>query len=685
MEPALYRIASNTFPDFSVMKAAEVLPVVEQYLTENGALLQTLLANTEEPTWDNFMAPLDEADDRFEKVWSIISHMHSVCCEDELRAVYEQAVVMVSDYYTKLGQNRTLFNKIEAIAASDAYGSYSKAQKKVIQNSLRDFRLSGVDLPEEKKDQLLALQQTLAQLTMKFEQNIMDATDHFSHHVTDKADLAGIPAPFVDAAALKAQSQGVSGWVFGLDAPTVFTLLSYAQNRTLREIIYRAYVSRASDAGPQGGSWDNSQIMAEILTVKQDIAHILGFSHYAALSLETKMARTVPTVMKFLADLAVKAKPQAKREYAELEAFAAKQDDIVMQPWDFAYYSEIAREARYHYNANAYRAYFPFDHVMQGLFTVVSKLFSLSIEAVEEVSVWHERVKLYAVYDQAHTLRGHFYIDLYAREKKRGGAWMDDYCARRLTQDGQTQLPIAFLTCNFSPPIGDQPALLLHDDVVTLFHEFGHTLHHLLTQVDYSGVSGISGVMWDAVELPSQFLEHWAYTPEGLAILGKHYETGEAIPQEMIDRLLAARHFQSAMQMMRQLEFAFFDMRIHSDTSLDTSEGVQAVLDQVRSECAVAAAIQENRFQHSFSHIFAGGYAAGYYSYKWAEVLSSDAFTRFETAGLFDKTEGTRFMQEILEQGGTDDADVLFHNLMGRAPQVDALLRHSGIEVVDGS
>jgi oligopeptidase A len=462
-------------------------------------------------------------------------------------------------------------------------------------------------------------------------------------------------------------------------------VLSYAQNRDLRETMYRAYVSRASDTGPQGGSWDNSQIMAEILTVKQDMAHLLGFSHYAALSLETKMARTVPTVMNFLADLAVKAKPQAVREYAELEAFAAKQDDITMQPWDFAYYSEIAREAQYHYNANAYRAYFPFDHVMQGLFTVVSQLFSLSIEVVEQVPVWHEQVKLYAVYDQAQTLRGYFYIDLYAREKKRGGAWMDDYCARRVTQDGQTQLPIAFLTCNFSPPIGDTPALLLHDDVVTLFHEFGHTLHHLLTQVDYSGVSGISGVMWDAVELPSQFLEHWAYTPEGLAMLGKHYETGEVIPQEMIDRLLAARHFQSAMQMMRQLEFAFFDMRIHSDTTLDTSEGIQAVLDRVRAECAVASAIKENRFQHSFSHIFAGGYAAGYYSYKWAEVLSSDAFTRFEAAGLFDKTEGARFMQEILEQGGTDDADVLFHNYMGRAPQVDALLRHSGIEVADGN
>lgn len=685
MALALYHIADRTFPNFLAMKPTEVLPVVEQYLAENTALLQTLVASAEEPTWDNFMAPLDEAHDRFEKVWSVISHMHSVCCEDDLRSVYEQAVVIVSDYYTKLGQNRALFQKIEAIAASDTYRTYTTAQQKVIQNNLRDFRLSGVDLPDEKKAQLLALQQTLSQLTMKFEQNIMDATDHFLHYVTDEADLLGIPAPFVEAAATKAKNQGQRGWCFGLDAPTVFTVLSYAKNRDLRETMYRAYVSRASDAGPQGGSWDNSQIMAEILTVKQDIAQLLGFPHYAALSLETKMARKVPTVMDFLADLVVKAKPQAEREYAELAAFALQQDNVVIQPWDLSYYSEIAREAQYHYNANAYRAYFPFDHVMQGLFTVVAKLFSLSIKEVEKVSVWHERVKLYAVYDQTDVLRGYFYIDLYAREKKRGGAWMDDYCPRRLTTEGHVQLPIAFLTCNFSPPIGDQPALLLHDDVVTLFHEFGHTLHHLLTQVEYSGVSGISGVMWDAVELPSQFLEHWAYTPEGLAILGKHYQTGEMIPQEMIDRLLAARHFQSAMHMMRQLEFAFFDMRIHSDTSLDTSQGIQATLDHVRAECAVTPAIAENRFQHSFSHIFAGGYAAGYYSYKWAEVLSSDAFTRFEMAGLFNKTEGTRFMQEILEQGGTYDADVLFHNLMGRAPQVDALLRHSGIEMVDGN
>jgi oligopeptidase A len=681
METNLLNLPNADFPNFALIKAEDVVIVIDKLLAQNNELLEKLLADENTPTWGNFIVPLDEADDYFARIWSAISHMHAVKCEDDLRAVYEIALAKVSEHYTMVAQNAKLYEKIEKLAAAPEYANYDDAQKKTISNHLRDFRLSGVNLAETKKQHLRELKQTLSQLTMKFEQNIMDATDSFSKLITTAEDLVGIPEMFVNAARIKAERRNKDGWEFGLDAATVFAVLSYAKHRDFRENIYRAYVSRASDIGSSSGSLDNSQIMVDIIKINQEIANILGFDNYAELSLETKMATDVAEVMKFLADLAIKAKPQAQQEYADLVKFAKEYDDIDLMPWDLAYYSEILRQQRYKYSSNEYREYFSFDNVIAGLFTIVSKTFSLSISEVKDVPVWHESVVLYEVRDKSDDVRGYFYIDLYAREKKRGGAWMDDYRTRRITKADKLQLPVAFLNCNFSPAVGDAPALLSHDDVVTVFHEFGHTLHHILTKVDYSAVSGIAGVMWDAVELPSQFLEHWSYSKEGIEILGKHYKTGAPLPEDMLDNLLAAKNFQSAMQMMRQLEFALFDMQVYSDLSIASSDDIQDILDRTRAECAVVPTILENRFQHSFSHIFAGGYAAGYYSYKWAEVLSSDAFTKFEEFGIFNSELGEKFMHAILEKGGTYDADVLFKDFMGRAPEVDALLRHSGIEI----
>jgi oligopeptidase A len=680
MQTDLLSLPKAKFPDFSCVKAEDINPVINTLLKQHAELLESLLEMNEIPTWDNFIAPLDELEDYFEQIWSAVSHMHAVMCEDDLRLAYEEALGTVSEYFTKVSQNSDVFAKVTKIHESKDFNSYSVAQQKIIENQVRDFKLAGVHLEGDKKQKLLELKQLLSQLTTKFEQNIMDATDSFVYSITNEEDLAGIPDMFIDAAKQKAIQSGSSDrWNFGLDAPTFITILSYAKNRDLREIMYRAYVSRASDVGTNSGNFDNSQIMVDILKVKQQIAQLLGFNNYAEYSLETKMAKNIAEVMSFLQNLGEHSKNQAMHEYSELKEFALAHDNVALMPWDSAYYSEIMRKQRYKYSSNDYREYFPFHQVMSGLFTVVKNVFGLSIEEVQNAPVWHPDVKLYEVCDSKGDLRGYFYIDLYARAKKRGGAWMDDCRTRRVTKSGDLQYPIAFLNCNFSPSVGDKPALLSHDDVVTVFHEFGHTLHHILTKVDYSGVSGISGVMWDAVELPSQFLEHWSYSKEGLEMLARHYETGEKMPFDMLNGLLEAKNFHSAMQMVRQLEFAVFDIEIYSNLNINDSSDIQNCLDNVRSKYAVVPFIPENRFQHSFSHIFAGGYAAGYYSYKWAEVLSSDAYTVFEDNGVFHLDSGQKFMSCILEQGGTFDADILFEKFLGRSPDVSALLRHSGI------
>lgn len=676
MAAKLRDAARADFPDFTKVDAKEVASLIKDMIEENSLALAQLLAQ-DHFTWDNFIAPLEEMDDELAKVWSMIRHTHSVRSEDDIRAAYEEALVEISKYYTELSLNTELYNAYEAIKASAEYNDYDVGQKKVIENSIRDFKLFGVHLPKEQKAQLAKLSTDLSQLSNSFEQNVLDATYGYTLYTQDEKELLGLPQNVVNAA--KAIAGDRSGWGFNLDAPTFLAVMRYAKNRTLRENLYKAYVTRASEVGPNAGTWDNSEIMLEILQKRQQQAGLLGFKTYAELSLETKMASSTQEVHDFLVSLAGKTIAKAKDEYKELVDFAKSTDGIECKPWDMVFYSELLRLKKYSYSSLEYKEYFSASNAMSGLFEIVAKVFGLQIAEVEDDSAWHKDVKLFAVSDKTGKTRGYFYTDLYARAKKRGGAWMDDCRVRRITSNGSIQHPIAFLNCNFIPP-ENGVALLTHDDVVTLFHEFGHTLHHILTQVDYADISGIAGVMWDAVEFPSQFLEHWCYTDEGLDILAKHYKTGESLPEDMRKQLLLSKNFQSAMQMMRQLEFALFDMQIYSDTSIRSPGDIQAALDEIRSKYSVVPVWHDNRFQHSFSHIFGGGYAAGYYSYKWAEVLSSDAFALFEEEGIFNERLGSKFVTEVLEQGGTYDAKEIFINFRGREPDIAALLKHSGIE-----
>jgi oligopeptidase A len=678
MAAKLYDAANADFPDFRAVDAKEIVPLIKDMIKDNVLATATLLEQ-DHFTWRNLIVPLEEMDDSLAKVWAMISHIHAVCSEDELRLSYEKSLVEITQYYTDLSHNIALYNAFEAIKSSTEYAEYDAGQKKVIQNNIRDFKLFGVHLAAEQKAELSELSTSLSKLSNNFEQNILDATYGYTLYVNDKEELAGIPEAVVNAARELAKSQNHAGWGFNLDAPTFLAVMRYAENRKLRENLYKAYVTRASEVGPNGGTWDNSGLMLDILQKRQQQAKLLGFKTYADLSLATKMANDVAEVNEFLTSLANKAIKQAKDEYKELVDFIKQEHEIQCEPWDMIFYSELLRLKKYSYSSLEYKEYFSVEQAMSGLFDIVSRVFSLKICPVDSEGIWHKDVNLFAVFDKDEKIRGYFYTDLYARPKKRGGAWMDDCRVRRITKAQNVQHPIAFLNCNFSPPAGGA-ALLAHDDVVTLFHEFGHTLHHILTQVDYADISGISGVMWDAVEFPSQFLEHWCYTEEGLNILAKHYKTGVSLPEDMRKQLLLSKNFQSGMQMMRQLEFSIFDINIYANTKIDSAAAIGAELDHVRAQYAVAPVWKDNRFQHSFSHIFAGGYAAGYYSYKWAEVLSADAFALFEDLGIFNQDLGTKFVAEILEQGGTYDAKELFINFRGREPDIAALLRHSGIE-----
>lgn len=545
---------------------------------------------------------------------------------------------------------------------------------------MRDFKLSGIALPDEKKKRYGEIVTKLSELGSKFSNNLLDATHAFSITITDESELSGLPESVKEAAKALAAEQDKQGWLFTLDFPSYLPVMMYADNGALREEIYRAFVTRASEQGPNAGEFDNSKIMADILALRHELAQLLDFDNFAQKSLATKMANSTDEVLGFLNDLAAKSKPQGVEEMAALEAFAKETFGITtLAPWDLPYYSEKLKQQRYAISDELLRPYFPENRVVSGLFTVVSKLFNVTIEQRDDIDTWHKDVSYYDIKDSTGSIRGSFYLDLYARAKKRGGAWMDECVSRRKTLDNSIQLPVAYLTCNFNKPVGDKPALFTHDEVVTLFHEFGHGIHHMLTQVDEGAVSGISGVPWDAVELPSQFLENWCYEPEALAFISGHYETGEALPQELLDKMLAAKNFQSALQMLRQLEFSLFDFNMHTNYNPDVGDEIQAVLDQVRAQYAVVKAPDFNRFQHSFGHIFGGGYAAGYYSYKWVEVLSADAFSRFEEEGIFNTDTGASFLHNILEKGGSEEPAELFKAFRGREPQIDALLRHSGI------
>jgi oligopeptidase A len=672
-------LENNVLPAFSKIKPEYVEPALNQVLEKAKQTVEDLLKNQQQPTWQSLVMPMEALDATIDRVWSAVSHLNSVMNSDELRVAYNACLPKLSQFGTELGQNEDLYKAYNALANSPAYAELDIAQKKVIDNALRDFRLSGVELSHDDRERYKQISQSLTELTAKFEENLMDATHAWKKHITDETLLSGLPDSTRDMAAQFAQRDELDGWLFTLDFPSYMPVMSYADNRDFREEMYTAFATKASDQGPTAGQWDNTDIMADILKLRHELAQLIGFANHAERSLATKMAQTPQQVLDFLNDLSMRSKPIAEKEFAELKAYANEVAGMTeLEAWDVTYFAEKLRQQRYSISQEELKPYFPEDKVVSGLFAVVNRLYGLDIKERYDIDVWHKDVRFFDIFDGNGELRGQFYLDLYARNHKRGGAWMDECLVRRQTETG-IQTPVAFLTCNFSEPVGDKPALLSHDEVTTLFHEFGHGLHHMLTKIHHAGVSGINGVAWDAVELPSQFMENWAWEREALDLISGHFETGEVLPQDLFDKMIAARNFQSAMIMMRQLEFSLFDFRLHLEFNPEQDQQVDKILAEVREQVAVVKPPKFNRFAHSFSHIFAGGYAAGYYSYKWAEVLSADAFSKFEEKGIFDRATGLEFLESILEQGGSREPMDLFIQFRGREPEIDALLRHSGI------
>ncbi|MFT5394966.1 MAG: oligopeptidase A [Gammaproteobacteria bacterium] len=672
-------IQTEGLPAFENINASYIEPAIDQLLSESRSTVQSLLANTTDYNWDNLLQKLEDMDDQLNRAWSPASHLHSVADNDQLREAYNACIAKLSDYSTEMGQNEELFHAYEQIAKADSFNSLTTAQQKIITNALRDFQLSGIALDTKAKERYKVIQQQLSKLQTKFEENLLDATQAWKKLITDKDELAGLPESCLALAAQTAKNENKEGWLFTLEFPSYMPVMQYADNANLRREIYEAYVTRASDKGPIAGQFDNSEIMTEILKYRTEKAKLLGFESYAHYSLATKMAENPDEVLGFLNDLAERTKTYAEQEFAELTKFAKETaNSSKLEAWDVTYYSEKLRQKKFDISQEVLRPYFPVHQVLEGLFAITTKLYDVTIQQREGVQVWHKDVMFFDILDSQGITQSSFYLDLYARQHKRGGAWMDECIVRKKSSAG-IQNPVAYLTCNFTPPVGEKPALLTHDEVTTLFHEFGHGLHHMMTRVEYSGVSGINGVPWDAVELPSQFMENWCWEKEALDLFARHIDSGELLDDELFEKMTRARTFQAGMQMVRQLEFSLFDYRLHMEFATNESLDIQDMLNEVREKVAVVEAPDFNRFQHSFAHIFAGGYAAGYYSYKWAEVLSADAFSKFEERGIFDKTTGKEFLQSILEQGGSREPMDLFVEFRGRKPSIEPLLRHSGI------
>ncbi|WP_376869037.1 oligopeptidase A [Aeromonas veronii] len=673
-------LTMDSLPPFSQIKPEQVQPAVIQAIADCKQKISDVLAQRDPHTWDSLIAPLEEVNDRLSRIWSPVSHLNSVLNSEALREAHDACLPLLSEFQTYVGQHEGLYQAYLALSQSDDFPLLSGAQRKEIQNTLRDFRLSGIGLPAEAQQRYGEIQARLSELASRFSNNVLDATQGWHKLVVDEAELAGLPDSVRAAARQMAELKGKEGWLFTLDIPSYLPVMMYADNRELRAEMYEAFTTRASDQGPNAGKWDNSAIMSELLTLRRELAQLLGFANYAELSLATKMADKTEQVVSFLTDLAAKSLPQGKAELEEIRAFAAEQHgQSELAAWDLAYYAEKLKQHKFSISDEQLRPYFPASKVVKGLFEVVKRVFGMKVRERLGIDTWHPDVRFYDIFDADDELRGSFYLDLYAREHKQGGAWMDVCLGRRYRKDGSLQKPVAYLTCNFNGPVDGKPALFTHNEVVTLFHEFGHGIHHMLTRIDVAGVAGINGVAWDAVELPSQFLENWCWESEALAFISGHYETGEPLPADLLEKMLTARNFQAAMQMLRQLEFALFDFRLHQEFDPANPAQLPALLDEVRSQVAVMTPPAFNRFQHSFSHIFAGGYAAGYYSYKWAEVLSADAFSRFEEEGIFNPATGQSFLKNILEKGGSKEPMELFRAFRGREPKVDALLRHSGI------
>lgn len=653
------------------------------------AQLDALLANCRQvvsqlntvstPTWESLIQPLEEAHNELNLFWSPVSHLNSVMNDDQLREVYKNCLPKLSEYHTELGQNQSLYNATVALKESTSFSQMSTERQSQIIHSIRDFELSGVSLNDEQKIRYAQIAQTLSTLTTEFSDNVLDATNAWSKLLSDAQQLDGLPESAIAAARRRAQDKNLAGYLVNLEFPSYMAVMMFCHDRHLRQEMYTAFSTRASDQGPHAGTFDNSDNIDSILKLRAEQAALLGFDSYADLSVVPKMVDNPQQVLSFLNDLAERAAPRAAKEYAELEQFAKSSLSLdSLDAWDVTYASDKLKKHKHDLSDEELKPYFPASRAIPGMFAVISKLFDLDIAPVDDAQVYHQDVKLYAISDRQGEVRGEFYLDNYARQNKRGGAWMD-VCATRQRIGDTIQRPIAYLTCNLTPPVGNDPALLTHTEVTTLFHEFGHGLHHMLTKVEASGVSGINGVEWDAVELPSQFLENWCWQRESIDMISGHFQTGEPLPDSLLEKMHDARNFQSAMQLVRQLEFSLFDMQIHIDSTAVRAAAVQQTLDKIREQVAVVSVPDFNRFQHSFSHIFAGGYSAGYFSYKWAEVLSADAFAQFEEEGIFNPETGKAFLQNILEVGGSRDAMTSFKAFRGREPRVDALLRQTGL------
>jgi len=679
-------------PRFADIKPEHVTPTVDQLLRENRAVVERVASAAAPPTWDNFVAPLDDANERLSRAWGPVAHLNAVMNNASLREVYNANLPKISQYYTELSQDERLYAKFKALRTAPEFDQLTREQRKIIDNELRDFRLGGAELPADKKAEFKQVRSQLDKLSSRFNDNLLDATNAYAHYVTDRAALAGIPEDVLEAARAAAQAEGVEGWKLTLHMPCYLPLMQYADDRFLRESMYRAYVTRAAEFGnPQ---WNNTPLIDEILRLRRRLAQLLGYESYAEVSLQPKMARSPDQVLGFLADLAKRAKPFAQRDFDELLRFARERLDLAeLEAWDIAWASEKLRVERYAFSEQEVKQYFPETKVLPGMFGLVEKLYGIRITA-SEAETWHPDVRFFEIHDRGNAdsgkgeLIGQFYLDLFARPSKRSGAWMDDAVARRRTPSG-IQIPVVYLNCNFSAPIGGRPPLFTHNEVITLFHEFGHGLHHLLTRVEQRGVSGINGVEWDAVELPSQFMENFCWEWDVVTgMSGKAVEAeardphgDNTLPRELFDKMLAAKNFQSGLQFVRQLEYALFDMHLHHDYDPAGAITPLRLLERVRSEVAVLLPPRYNRFPNNFSHIFAGGYAAGYYSYKWAEVLSADAYGLFEEVGVLSPEAGERFRTEILGVGGSRTAMESFVAFRGREPTIEALLRHSGMAV----
>jgi oligopeptidase A len=665
-------------PRFADIRPEHVAPAVDELLAEARAVRSRTAAAP--ATWDEFVAPLEDANERLGRAWGQVSHLHAVMDAPALREAYNANLPKVTQYWTELGQDSARFAKYKQLAASAEYAALAPARRKIVDDALRDFRLGGADLPEAQKPRYAAIQEELAALAARFSENVLDATNAYALVIEDERRLAGIPADVIETARAAAQKDAKPGWKFTLHMPSYWPVMQYAEDRALRETLYRESATRASEFGRP--EWDNTALIARTLALREESARMLGYGSFAEVSLVPKMARSPAQVLEFLRDLARRARPFAERDLAELRAFAQAELGLAqLESWDLAYASEKLRAQRYAFSDQEVKQYFPEPQVIAGLFRVVEALYGVRV-APAQAPLWHEDVRFFEIRSPAGEPVGQFYLDLYARESKQGGAWMDGAISRRRI-DGRIQLPVTYLNCNFSRPVGGKPALFTHDEVITLFHEFGHGLHHLLTRAEDLGVSGLSGVEWDAVELPSQFMENFCWEWEVLSGMARHVDTGASLPRALYDKMRAAKNFQSGLDMLRQIEFALFDMRLHADFSTASGRSALELLDDVRREVAVFVPPDWNRFPNSFGHIFAGGYAAGYYSYKWAEVLSADAYSAFEerraAAGVLDAQTGARFRDEILAVGGSRPAAESFRAFRGREPTVDALLRHSGM------